>query len=141
MFTRPALQRTLAAQSEARAAINFIAIVPRYLVEGIGMVLIALVAYSMSFRSGGISTALPVLGALALGAQKLLPQMQQAYAGWASLSGTRQALADVLEFLEQADPSHLESRSGFAARDEARHRHAEREFPLREHTIRGPPGA
>ena len=97
------LQRTLAAQSEARAAINFIAIVPRYLVEGIGMVLLALVAYSMSFRSGGISTALPILGALALGAQKLLPQMQQAYAGWASLSGTRQALADVLDFLEQAD--------------------------------------
>src|SRR4051794_1995158 len=99
------LARTLAALTEARAAINFIGIVPRYLVEGLGMVLIALVAYSMSFRSGGISSALPVLGALALGAQKLLPQMQQAYSGWASLSGTQQALADVLEFLEQAAPS------------------------------------
>jgi ABC-type bacteriocin/lantibiotic exporter with double-glycine peptidase domain len=101
------LYKTLAALSEARAAISFIGIVPRFLIEGIGMVLIALVAYSMSFRNGGISTALPVLGALALGAQKLLPQMQQAYFGWTSLTGTRQGLADVLEFLEQADPNHL----------------------------------
>jgi ABC-type multidrug transport system fused ATPase/permease subunit len=97
------LNKTLAAQSEARAALAFIGTVPRFLIEGIGMVLIAMVAYSMSFRHGGISTALPVLGALALGAQRLLPQMQQAYFGWASLSGTRQSLADVLEFLEQTE--------------------------------------
>jgi ABC-type bacteriocin/lantibiotic exporter with double-glycine peptidase domain len=102
------LDKTLADLSEARTAINFIGIVPRYLVEGIGMVVIAVVAYSMSSRNGGISTALPVLGALALGAQRLLPQMQQAYSGWASVSGTRQALSDVLELLEQPDPEHLD---------------------------------
>ena len=101
------LNKTLVAQREARVVGAFITTVPRFLVEGIGMVLIASVAYVMSLRTGGISTALPVLGALALGAQKLLPQLQQAYAGWTAVSSSRQALADVLELLEQAASSQL----------------------------------
>ena len=80
----------------------------------------------MSLRNGGISTALPVLGALALGAQKLLPQLQQAYAGWAAVSGTRQALADVLELLEQAAPSQLSEEQVSPLGMKRRHHHAER---------------
>jgi ABC-type multidrug transport system fused ATPase/permease subunit len=99
--------KLVVAQSEARTALTFISTVPRFLVEGIGMVLIASVAYVMNLRNGGISAALPVLGALALGAQKLLPQMQQAYSGWTALGGVRQALGDVLEFLEQSDLKQL----------------------------------
>ena len=101
------LNKTLVAQTEARAVLSFIGTVPRFLVEGFGMMVIAVVAYGMTFRNGGISTALPVLGALALGAQKLMPQMQQVYYGWTALGGARQALADVLDFLEQADPSQI----------------------------------
>lgn len=88
------------AQRRAQAANNFIGNAPRYLIESIGMVLIAGIAYGLSQRAGGVSAALPVLGALALGAQKLMPQMQQIYYGWATASGNRSVIADVVGLME-----------------------------------------
>ena len=52
------------------------------------MALIACLAYAMSQKAQGISSALPVLGALALGAQRLLPALQQSYSAWASIIGS-----------------------------------------------------
>ena len=93
------------AQCRARAANNFIGTAPRYLIESTGMVLIAALAYWLSLRAGGMSAAIPVLGALAIGAQKLMPQMQQVYYGWANLSGNRTTLADVVALLDQPIPA------------------------------------
>jgi ABC-type multidrug transport system fused ATPase/permease subunit len=45
----------------------FISGSPRYIMEAMGMMLIAALAYALSRQAGGIATALPVLGALALG--------------------------------------------------------------------------
>jgi ATP-binding cassette subfamily B protein len=61
----------------------FISYGPRYAVEALGMVLIAGLAYSLAKRDNGISVAVPIVGALALGAQRLLPELQQAYGSWA----------------------------------------------------------
>ena len=55
----------------------FIGQSPRFLMEGLGMVLITGLAYTLSLQAEGIGAALPVLGALALGAQRLLPALQQ----------------------------------------------------------------
>jgi ABC-type multidrug transport system fused ATPase/permease subunit len=73
---------------------------PRYLVEGAGVILIALVALSMSLRPGGIVAAIPVLGALALGAQRLLPLIQQSYLGWSNFAGNARIMSDVLALME-----------------------------------------
>jgi ATP-binding cassette subfamily B protein len=43
--------------------------------------------------------ALPMLGALAIGAQRLLPLVQHVYTSWSLLSGNSAALRDVLELL------------------------------------------
>ena len=80
---------------------TFISQSPRFGMEAIGMVLIAGLAYALSLRPGGIASALPVLGALALGAQRLLPALQQAYSAWQSIAGNRDSLADVVELLDQ----------------------------------------
>ena len=56
----------------AQAVNNFIGSAPRYLIKSFGMVLIAALAYWLSLGAGGLSAAVPVLGALAIGAQKLL---------------------------------------------------------------------
>jgi ATP-binding cassette subfamily B protein len=74
---------------------------PRYLMEAMGMILIAALAYTLSTRSGGIATALPVLGALALGANRMLPALQQSYASWASIAGSHGTLADTIDLLDQ----------------------------------------
>ena len=89
---------------QAQAVNGFISMAPRYLIESIGMVFIAILAYWLSLRQGGLSAAIPVLGALAVGAQKLFPQMQQIYFGWATVSGNQAALADVVALLEQPIP-------------------------------------
>ena len=74
---------------------------PRYVMEALGMVLISVLAYFLSLQSGGISTALPALGALALGAQRLLPALQQIYSAWTSIAGSYASLVDTLELLDQ----------------------------------------
>jgi ATP-binding cassette, subfamily B, bacterial PglK len=71
------------------------------------MVLIAALAYGLSRQEGGIATALPVLGALAVGAQRMLPALQQTYASWASIAGSQGVLADVIELLDQPIPEDL----------------------------------
>jgi ABC-type multidrug transport system fused ATPase/permease subunit len=45
-------------------------------------------------------TALPVLGALALGAQRLLPLLQVIYGGWTNMNISRQSMADVVAILD-----------------------------------------
>jgi ATP-binding cassette, subfamily B, bacterial PglK len=93
---------------QRRAAGNnkFIAQSPRYLMEAIGMTFIAGLAYFMSFRDGGMAMAIPVLGALALGAQRLLPAMQQAYGSYSRIKGADSSLYDVLELLDQPLPGY-----------------------------------
>lgn len=83
----------------------FISQSPRYLMEALGMALIAALAFVLSHQAGGISTALPVLGALALGAQRLLPALQQMYSSWASIAGHVASLNDTIEMLEQPLPT------------------------------------
>ena len=85
----------------AQGDIVFVSGSPRFVMEAIGMVLIAALAYGISRRAEGIAGALPVLGALAMGAQRLLPALQQVYSGWAGIVGSQASLAKVLELLDQ----------------------------------------
>jgi ATP-binding cassette, subfamily B, bacterial PglK len=78
---------------------------PRSIMETLGVVLIAIMAYGLSHQSDGVATALPVLGALALGAERLLPALQQSYSSWASIVGTQASLADVLQMMKQSLPA------------------------------------
>jgi len=56
---------------------QFISSSPRFAMEAIGIALIAILAYVLSLQPGGIAKEIPILGALALGAQRLLPSLQQ----------------------------------------------------------------
>ena len=78
----------------------FISSCPRYFMEGVGMILIAILAYVLTVR-GGIESAFPMLGALAVGAQKLLPALQQAYSSVSLIKGANKSFVDVLDLLDQ----------------------------------------
>lgn len=93
----------------AQANIQIIGISPRFGIEALGMVLIALLAYSLASRPAGIASGIPILGALALGAQRLLPILQQAYGSWVAMSGGRASLSDALNLLEQPLPKYADA--------------------------------
>jgi len=80
----------------AQAANAFLSQVPRFVVEAIGVALMIALAYVLSMQAGRLVGALPVLAALALGAQRLLPLLQRIYYAWAQFSGNAQVLRDVL---------------------------------------------
>jgi len=90
----------------AMAANNFIAAAPRFIVEGLGLVLIAMMAMALSLGTGGLLGALPVLGALALGAQRLLPLLQLLYQGWAASMNNGPILQDILGILRLPEAPH-----------------------------------
>jgi ATP-binding cassette, subfamily B, bacterial PglK len=85
----------------------FIAQSPRFAMEAIGMVLIAVLAYGLTRQGHMAIGALPVLGALALGAQRLLPALQQAFGAWAAIAGSKAHLAATIDLIEQPLPPGL----------------------------------
>ncbi len=92
----------------AEANIAIISGIPRFGLESLGMILIAILAYSLAGSSSGISAALPVLGALALGAQRLLPVMQQTYSSWSFIRGGQATLEESLSLLDQRLPLYFD---------------------------------
>ncbi len=90
----------------AQGSSTFISASPRFGVEALGMVLIAGIAYFMAQQADGIAKAIPVLGALALGAQRLLPALQQSYLAWSSIRANQHSLQDALELLDQPLPDY-----------------------------------
>lgn len=87
---------------------QFVSQSPRYFVEALGMTLIAGLAYVLAQQPEGIGKAIPVLGALAIGAQRLLPLMQNAYVSWSSIQGAQASFQDTLDLLDQPLPAYAD---------------------------------
>jgi ATP-binding cassette subfamily B protein len=84
---------------------------PRFGMEGVGISLVAIFAYSATLNLGGIDQFLPILGAFVLGAQKLLPAIQKAYASYSRVKGSKYSLLDVLTLLDQPLPISANAQS------------------------------
>lgn len=86
----------------AQGSSQFDGMFPRVAVEAIGIFL--LVGFAMMFAGAGgdLMTMLPEVGLMAMGAQRLVPLMQQVYAGWSSAVNNERSLDDVLTLLDFA---------------------------------------
>ncbi len=89
---------------QAQGKNQFIALSPRYSMEAIGMVLVAALAYFLAKQPDGFIRAVPTLGALAIGAQRLIPVMQQMFFSWSNVNGSHHSLVEVLYLLDQKIP-------------------------------------
>ncbi len=85
----------------AQGNIQFIAQSPRFIIESAGMVMIAIIACWVVSEPNGFSNAIPILGTLAFGAQRMLPALQAIYGSLSTLQGSAASLKDVLDLLEQ----------------------------------------
>ncbi len=92
----------------ASASNQVVSASPRFFVEALGMVLIAGLAYVLATGigpAGGVVNAIPALGALALGAQRLLPVLQQIYTAYIAIKGNQVSTQDALDLLDQPMPA------------------------------------
>lgn len=78
---------------------TFLSQAPRIVIETAGIAVIGLYVWVLGRESGGIAAAIPTLGALALGAQRLLPQVQVAYVGWSSAMTSAALIDDVARIM------------------------------------------
>lgn len=80
---------------KAQANNAFLDHAPKFVVEALGIILLVCVAYYLNTSQAEGESVLAKMATLAVGAQRLLPLMQQIYLGWSKLSGSSQVLADV----------------------------------------------
>jgi ATP-binding cassette, subfamily B, bacterial PglK len=82
----------------------FLGVFPRYALEALGMLSIALLGSIITLQRGSGFGTITMLGTLALGAQRLLPALQLIYRSWAYMKGYNSAIKSVLEMLNQSMP-------------------------------------
>lgn len=77
---------------------------PKYILEAVGMLMICVVAFVLSKGESKLLGAVPVLGALAMGAQRLLPAMQVAFGSYSLITSSMYGLDRIVDVLrsEQA---------------------------------------
>ena len=92
---------------KAQGENQFIAGSPRYAMESISMIFIAIFAYVLVNQSNTIISVIPILGTFAIGAQRMLPVLQQAYAALTNIRGSKESLKDVVGLLNQPLPNYL----------------------------------
>lgn len=106
----------------AQADSLFVSQFPRYALEALAIVLLALVAYGLVSAQpiNDAASSLPILAAMALGGQRMLPALQMVYAGWSQLVGYRPILNDVLGLLMQPVTQRIHVRQPIAFQREMR---------------------
>ena len=118
--------------TQARLGSGFLVTAPRFVIEAAGMVLIALLALALSSGGRGLVTALPVLGALALGAFRLLPLLQQLYQAWVSLASNRSIAGEILSLLALPVPDDAPAPAPLAFRTAIRFEQVSFAYPERD---------
>lgn len=95
------------ALKRSMANIQILSLFPRYVIESLGIVLVATVAFFLSSDDRGLSNTIPILGALAIGAQRLLPLIQQVYSNWSAVLSGRASVQEAMNLLDQPLPPDL----------------------------------
>lgn len=91
----------------AQAANSFVNTSPRYLMEGFGITFIVILASWLTLKNDVGQDVLPVLGALALGAQRMLPALQAIYGAWANIVSSEASVLDAINLLDQPLPPEV----------------------------------
>ena len=79
---------------------------PRFALEGFGISFISILALTLTKYGNNTYGVIPLLGALALSAQKLMPAFQTAFASWANVSSNLKAVSNVIDILDGSHPNN-----------------------------------
>jgi ATP-binding cassette, subfamily B, bacterial PglK len=80
---------------------------PKFGVESLGTIVIVILAYLLVGKENNVAVVIPVIGAFAIGAQRLLPVMQLLYFSLTTIRGSVGSVNDVLNLLDQKIPVEI----------------------------------
>ena len=88
---------------------KFISQSPRFIMESLGLIILSVLALIFLNKNSYSIDYLPVLGALALAAQKCIPMLQTFYGSYSDIKANTRILEDVLSLLsKKIEESHIE---------------------------------
>ena len=80
---------------------RFLTFFPRYLLECICLITLIILTLVLSdFSNSNNVSFLPILAAIALGSQRILPALQQGYSAWAVIRASKDSINNVIKLLE-----------------------------------------
>lgn len=88
----------------AQAASQIISQGPRHAIESIALLMIAALAFFFSRQPAGMTAAIPLLAAIALSLQRILPALHQMYGAWSLMYRSQASLRDAMELMDQPAP-------------------------------------
>ncbi|PSR19100.1 ABC transporter ATP-binding protein [filamentous cyanobacterium CCP3] len=120
VFFHEAYLHSEKAYRHATAMNSFFAESPRYFIEALALSAIALLGLVLG-QEGDFSQAIPILGSLGLGAQKMLPALQKVFSAIANIQGSHSSLSRILVALEHpVDPLSASVPAPLTLRNELR---------------------
>jgi ATP-binding cassette subfamily B protein len=81
---------------------------PRFALEPVALVTIAVIALWLNRGEDGFVDSLATLGVIALGGMRLLPALQQCFAAWTAIEGSRAVIDEAMEYLAYPDLDPVE---------------------------------
>ena len=82
---------------------------PRFILESVSLILIALVAYLLTTSEIQNSQVIAILGTFAVGSQRLLPSMQQVFSEWANMKVWAPMVHAVFPLIKKNESQNKES--------------------------------
>jgi ABC-type multidrug transport system fused ATPase/permease subunit len=104
-------------QRHLQADNQFFSTFPRYAVEALGLLAMAFLGGFLVHQQGPGGSAIPLLGGIALGAQRLLPALQLLYVSWSNLKGFNADVSAVLALLDQPLPLEIKAINPLSLRE------------------------
>ncbi len=93
-----------------QARSQFLGLFPRYAIEALGLIVITLIALSISSQTNNNSIIISTLGTMALGFQRLLPAFQQIYSNWAGIKADSSCINNIIEIIRTPIPKIIKDK-------------------------------
>ncbi|GAB5449580.1 ABC transporter ATP-binding protein [Gymnodinialimonas sp.] len=79
---------------------NFTGTAPRYAIEALSIIVMMLIALIFALRAEEPASTIPILGAFALAAQRILPAIHRLYFAWVHVKSNHDHLRDIVNLID-----------------------------------------
>tara|TARA_R110001599_G_scaffold108057_3_gene271005 strand:+ start:7720 stop:9405 length:1686 start_codon:yes stop_codon:yes gene_type:complete len=99
---------------------SILSTIPRFVIEATAIVLLTLITVHLTQSEGGFVAAVPILGALAIGARRILPLLTSSWQNYSTAIGNTHTVIDVIDYLNQAPFARIPCKAALPMLDNIR---------------------